>query len=180
MNVVAHADLVAVINHRRPRHRQQQRVQKLDAPVIAFKQRCQSPADAEVQACTLVGGVVVPQIVALLVGDHFQRRLVVVAQENHPLAVGGDVRCLAQDVGDRKTVFLGQRHVHAWHQREVERHVTFVAIAKISLCVFGRSEEHTSELQTLMRISYAVFCLKKKKKKISKQKHKTEGQEKNE
>src|SRR3546814_10749891 len=26
----------------------------------------------------------------------------------------------------------------------------------------GRSEEHTSELQTLMRISYAVFCLKKK------------------
>src|SRR3546814_4003881 len=31
----------------------------------------------------------------------------------------------------------------------------------------GRSEEHTSELQSLMRISYAVFCLKKKKKKIS-------------
>src|SRR3546814_4257121 len=28
---------------------------------------------------------------------------------------------------------------------------------------FYRSEEHTSELQTLMRISYAVFCLKKKK-----------------
>src|SRR3546814_3751768 len=29
-----------------------------------------------------------------------------------------------------------------------------------------RSEEHTSELQSLMRISYAVFCLKKKKKRI--------------
>src|SRR3546814_6333719 len=28
----------------------------------------------------------------------------------------------------------------------------------------ARSEEHTSELQSLMRISYAVFCLKKKKK----------------
>src|SRR3546814_5218152 len=28
----------------------------------------------------------------------------------------------------------------------------------------GRSEEHTSELQSLMRISYAVFCLKKKTK----------------
>src|SRR3546814_7923639 len=27
---------------------------------------------------------------------------------------------------------------------------------------YGRSEEHTSELQSLMRISYAVFCLKKK------------------
>src|SRR3546814_15098113 len=30
-----------------------------------------------------------------------------------------------------------------------------------------RSEEHTSELQSLMRISYAVFCLKKKKKQIT-------------
>src|SRR3546814_10418484 len=29
--------------------------------------------------------------------------------------------------------------------------------------LLGRSEEHTSELQSLMRISYAVFCLKKKK-----------------
>src|SRR3546814_9942323 len=29
---------------------------------------------------------------------------------------------------------------------------------------YTRSEEHTSELQSLMRISYAVFCLKKKKK----------------
>src|SRR3546814_1306212 len=32
------------------------------------------------------------------------------------------------------------------------------------LWLYGRSEEHTSELQSLMRISYAVFCLKKKKK----------------
>src|SRR3546814_7461054 len=31
----------------------------------------------------------------------------------------------------------------------------------------GRSEEHTSELQSLMRISYAVFCLKQKKKLIN-------------
>src|SRR3546814_1991019 len=32
------------------------------------------------------------------------------------------------------------------------------------VCAPRRSEEHTSELQSLMRISYAVFCLKKKKK----------------
>src|SRR3546814_5620713 len=31
-----------------------------------------------------------------------------------------------------------------------------------ALCTNMRSEEHTSELQSLMRISYAVFCLKKK------------------
>src|SRR3546814_3930257 len=33
----------------------------------------------------------------------------------------------------------------------------------------SRSEEHTSELQSLMRISYAVFCLKKKKQEIARQ-----------
>src|SRR3546814_5849092 len=43
-------------------------------------------------------------------------------------------------------------HVVARLQREVQvRHNSFM-----------RSEEHTSELQSLMRISYAVFCLKKK------------------
>src|SRR3546814_10654783 len=31
-----------------------------------------------------------------------------------------------------------------------------------AVSVLGRSEEHTSEIQSLMRISYAVFCLKKK------------------
>src|SRR3546814_7826397 len=35
--------------------------------------------------------------------------------------------------------------------------------------VAWRSEEHTSELQSLMRISYAVFCLKKKNKKQGRQ-----------
>src|SRR3546814_2644620 len=49
----------------------------------------------------------------------------------------------------------------------------FAALAKcrdqlgaafLHLRIGGRSEEHTSELQSLMRISYAVFCLKKKKK----------------
>src|SRR3546814_7971404 len=38
-------------------------------------------------------------------------------------------------------------------QRRLDRHAPLA----------GRSEEHTSELQSLMRISYAVFCLKKKK-----------------
>src|SRR3546814_4446144 len=41
--------------------------------------------------------------------------------------------------------------------RGLERHGTAATHA------FIRSEEHTSELQSLMRISYAVFCLKKKK-----------------
>src|SRR3546814_6881618 len=43
----------------------------------------------------------------------------------------------------------------AFDSREVGSGDLFIAL---------RSEEHTSELQSLMRISYAVFCLKKKKK----------------
>src|SRR3546814_16646359 len=35
-------------------------------------------------------------------------------------------------------------------------------VGVVGWCVAERSEEHTSELQSLMRISYAVFCLKKK------------------
>src|SRR3546814_2653115 len=40
--------------------------------------------------------------------------------------------------------------------------------ARIGVGDMDRSEEHTSELHSLMRISYAVFCLKKKKKKKAK------------
>src|SRR3546814_5232468 len=44
-----------------------------------------------------------------------------------------------------------------------DRVLAATLILNIALLLFGRSEEHTSELQSLMRISYAVFCLKKKK-----------------
>src|SRR3546814_1833052 len=47
------------------------------------------------------------------------------------------------------------------HPRRDGRPAPVAAVAGRGL----RSEEHTSELQSLMRISYAVFCLKKKKKK---------------
>src|SRR3546814_3970035 len=43
------------------------------------------------------------------------------------------------------------------------------AIALRTARVIQRSEEHTSELQSLMRISYAVFCLKKKKTTLNNQ-----------
>src|SRR3546814_5088701 len=50
--------------------------------------------------------------------------------------------------------------------RIIERHQLISAVGEKTdpiLCPFQvRSEEHTSELQSLMRISYAVFCLKKK------------------
>src|SRR3546814_4507781 len=53
---------------------------------------------------------------------------------------------------------------------EMEAHIVAQAGRKSAVTIAtnmagrGRSEEHTSELQSLMRISYAVFCLKKKNK----------------
>src|SRR3546814_2910239 len=49
---------------------------------------------------------------------------------------------------------------------ERNRHPSLVVFMRIHP-VHERSEEHTSELQSLMRISYAVFCLKKKRQKSS-------------
>src|SRR3546814_9314383 len=51
-------------------------------------------------------------------------------------------------------------------RQAIDRRGAFAGIAvrsAVALLARRRSEEHTSELQSLMRISYAVFCLKKKK-----------------
>src|SRR3546814_10212709 len=65
-----------------------------------------------------------------------------------------------------KAEFIGMLHITAHFLEEAL--VKFRSLAGHSLFDFvpppdDRSEEHTSELQSLMRISYAVFCLKKKK-----------------
>src|SRR3546814_2138248 len=49
------------------------------------------------------------------------------------------------------------------------RDLSSMSRKQLEAMVRSRSEEHTSELQSLMRISYAVFCLKKKKKNRKKQ-----------
>src|SRR3546814_5055139 len=59
------------------------------------------------------------------------------------------------------------RMAEGYHDRLVDR------------IVAGRSEEHTSELQSLMRISYAVFCLKKKKNTHNSKKYHTYADEQN-
>src|SRR3546814_5607979 len=47
-------------------------------------------------------------------------------------------------------------------REEINEQIEALAAALRGETAFWRSEEHTSELQSLMRISYAVFCLKKK------------------
>src|SRR3546814_5043089 len=57
--------------------------------------------------------------------------------------------------------------LHEMRRREVRYGLETMCIGGGQGLAAIRSEEHTSELQSLMRISYAVFCLKKKKKNIS-------------
>src|SRR3546814_8018607 len=83
------------------------------------------------------------------VGDLFQRRHVlfrIATGEQRPIARGRPT----------DLVFQTERAAHPGHPALVHR------VASRRVLPF-RSEEHTSELQSLMRISYAVFCLKKKK-----------------
>src|SRR3546814_5921287 len=51
---------------------------------------------------------------------------------------------------------------HAGVERGLALSLSFLALEFVVAIGILRSEEHTSELQPLMRISYAVFCLKKK------------------
>src|SRR3546814_6470146 len=66
---------------------------------------------------------------------------------------------------------IGRRDLHQPVDRRLRQHdredAVLHRIARENVGVAGRSEEHTSELQSLMRISYAVFCLKKNKKHLS-------------
>src|SRR3546814_4761394 len=62
---------------------------------------------------------------------------------------------LADDVRDRWTTIYASFIQHAWNE-DARRFRNFMNFDRS-----WRSEEHTSELQSLMRISYAVFCLKK-------------------
>src|SRR3546814_9487196 len=65
-------------------------------------------------------------------------------------------RCTVRVTGNRGTLCLANGNAVG----VVLDHEYYRCLPKSS----KRSEEHTSELQSLMRISYAVFCLKKKKK----------------
>src|SRR3546814_6278099 len=60
------------------------------------------------------------------------------------------------------TLFRSPRSPDKARRRQAPRHIRISPYWAIS----RRSEEHTSELQSLMRISYAVFCLKKKTQRL--------------
>src|SRR3546814_4673426 len=80
---------------------------------------------------------------------------------------GGALRVLGQKSA-REGVLAGRGGQRRGHKRAHLGAAAAKRFGQDTAVVFpgparGRSEEHTSELQSLMRISYAVFCLKKKK-----------------
>src|SRR3546814_1406335 len=62
----------------------------------------------------------------------------------------------ATDIAFAASVIVRDSAIWLYYSLEDRR------LARAAIVRYGRSEEHTSELQSLMRISYAVFCLKKK------------------
>src|SRR3546814_6940321 len=86
-----------------------------------------------------------------------------VVEETPPTAVPGNAFC-----GTLKTGYLAIAKVMEGDAEVVKvlalsgQGLPAASATDVALCAM-RSEEHTSELQSLMRISYAVFCLKKKK-----------------
>src|SRR3546814_4038880 len=68
-------------------------------------------------------------------------------------------------IGPDHPVLVEQRHLAVGFQRALdhEHHVGAAGVIFVEHQGNGRSEGHTSELQSLMSISYAVFCLQKKK-----------------
>ena len=87
VDVVAHADLVAVVDDRRSRHGHEQRVHQLHLAAAAFHERRQTAPNADVDPHARIARVLAVHVVALFVGHHLERELVVVAQKDRPLAV---------------------------------------------------------------------------------------------
>src|SRR3546814_6679241 len=81
----------------------------------------------------------------------------------HPAADPGGPGVALSSAVARPVRYL--RHQLMWPPRKAPRPIWHCAW-------LYRSEEHTSELQSLMRISYAVFCLKKKTKKNTQERNK--------
>jgi hypothetical protein len=150
VDVVAHPDLVAVVQDRGTRQAEQQRVHQLDQPTVVAEQRCEAPPDAQVDAHVVLARVGAVHVVTFLVGDHLERELVVVAQEDAPLALLGDLWRLLQDVHDGEPVLLRDGHEQPRHQGEVEVHLALVAVPEVGRGVLGPlvglREEHPTRV----------------------------------
>src|SRR3546814_2989666 len=92
----------------------------------------------------------------------FERGFLVVDQRDDDLAVTRNI-----GAPDKRVIPVQYAGLHHGVARNLQR-IMFSAAEQGGGNGKARSEEHTSELQSLMRISYAVFCLKKKRENAKK------------
>ena len=137
VDVVAHPDLVAVVDDRRPGEGEQETVEQLDTSPVVLEKRRQASSDADVELHSGILSIRVVHEVPLGIGAHLERELVMVPEEQAPLAVLGDRRGMQEHVGDGPVVPAEDGHVHARHQREVEGHVELVAVSEVGPHIGG-------------------------------------------
>src|SRR3546814_4007509 len=105
----------------------------------------------DMQSAPGTGTTIAISLPCALQADDGRNRLKILLKPDKPAAdipLQGDIAVLlVEDTPANQAVMLAQLEALG---------------CKATLAPDGRSEEHTSELQSLMRISYAVFCLKKK------------------
>src|SRR3546814_8608454 len=118
-------------------------------------------SDGSSDVCSSVGRRrVLDDLHEVVLVDHLARRQGDVLAELEGLDVGHldpEAALAALEVGEQVVQALHEVLAAGFQRRAQHLRIGHHEVG-------GRSEEHTSELQSLMRSSYAVFCLKKKKK----------------
>src|SRR3546814_34270 len=140
--------------------------------VISVRHVARATIDRELQPIDVVGApgmrgakqLQVADDAVIVAGD------VVIERANTILPRGQMQTRLQHEAGTAALIFIGNRDRDVCRLRlAIEPDIARNTDARLIRLfdIHRRSEEHTSELQSLMRISYAVFCLKKKKKKTN-------------
>ena len=141
LQIVAHADLVAVAYDRRARQGQHQTVGELEAAAVAVQHRRQPPPDAAVVELHVgIGPEGGEHGLALLVGEATEIELIVIAQEYAPLRRGRARPRRLQRLFQRPAVGGGERVEQRLIDLEVEHHLQ--AIAGIAEILHVRVRQH--------------------------------------
>src|SRR3546814_5233470 len=109
--------------------------------------------------CALVTGVQTCALPICRLGEDVFSPAVTLRQAPHLQRASGSAHHDSEGVATQARTLVDHGRLESWL-------LSSYSARKLGLQTTGnagRSEEHTSELQSLMRISYAVFCLKKKK-----------------
>jgi len=135
-------------------------VRELETVAVAAEEGSEAAADADIRAHAGVGGEGGVHDVALLLGDHLEGELVMIAEEDAPLGGLRNIGGLAQDVDDGLRRFLADSHEDARHHREVESHLAFVAVAEVLDDLVGHlvglGEEETTGVLFVEKLAHAL------------------------